>query len=126
MRSIISINEINEAMSCKVSAKNNVVAGMVGTMFVGSDRYPIVVATVFSPKHIKIADLPDAYLSKLIKNNEVETLPVELFTEFISRVHELTDYTLRKNGRWMPKGEGMWGTCSVHLGHADSYLDPDF
>ena len=109
MRSTISINEINEAMSCKVSVKNNVVAGMVGTMFVGSDRYPIVVATVFSPKHIKIADLPNAYLSK-----------------FISKVHELTDYTLRKNGRWMPKGEGMWGTCSVHLGHADSYLDPDF
>ena len=35
-------------------------------------------------------------------------------------------YKLRKNGRWVKKGNGLWGTGAVYFGHADEYRDPSF
>ena len=48
------MNEINEVMNCKSSAKNNIIPGMGATMFVGSDRYAMVVTEVITPKKIKV------------------------------------------------------------------------
>lgn len=138
MRNVICVNELNEVMNCKVSATKNIVPGVAGTMFVGSDRYAIVVTEVVSPKHIKIAHLMNAHENLLTKNeNGLEVLPSEYMEEYakadrydeygypLSYYHSI-DYTYRKNGRWMPKGEGMWGTSSIHLGHAENYRDPSF
>jgi hypothetical protein len=35
-------------------------------------------------------------------------------------------YTLRKNGRWMEEGKGMWETSSIHIGKAENYRDPSY
>jgi hypothetical protein len=35
-------------------------------------------------------------------------------------------YTLRKNGRWIKEGCGLWETGGVHFGKADNYRDPSF
>ena len=78
MRNVICVNELNEVMNCKVSATENIVPGVAGTMFVGSDRYAIVVTEVVSPKHIKIAHLMNAHENLLTKNeNGLEILPMD-------------------------------------------------
>lgn len=138
MANVICINEINEAMNCKTSVKNDIVPGMGATMFVGSDRYAMVVTKVLTPKKIMVAHLRDEDIDKLNTNdNGINILPEYILEFYFSQnsVDELgypmsyywsIEYTLRKNGRWMPKGEGMWGTCSLHIGKAENYRDPSF
>ena len=137
MRNWIHVNELNEAMNCKKSVKNEITPGMGATMYVGSDRYAMVVIKVITPKKIMVAHVADAHVDKFITENGVMILPEE-YMEFYGRqnktdewghplsYHCSIEYTLRKNGRWMPKGEGMWGTSSIHVGHAEEYRDPSY
>jgi len=59
MRTSIHMNELNEVMNCKASVKNAIIPGMGATMFVGSDRYAMVVTKVITPKKIMVAHLRD-------------------------------------------------------------------
>ena len=124
----IHYNELNEVMNCKASVKDDIRPGMAATMFVGSDRYAMVVTSVHSPKHISVTWLENADMEKLVKEDNIEMLPESLLEKYTNTLSmgSVREYTLRKNGRWMPKGEGLWGTCSLHIGHADNYRDPSF
>ena len=136
MRNWIHVNELNEAMNCKASVKNESTSGMCGTMYVGSDRYAVVVTEVISPKKIKVAHMLDEHEQYIRQNdNGADILSpefVEVYAQFVPDqwgycgFHVPRIYTLRKNGRWMPAGKGMWETCSVHIGHAENYRDPSF
>lgn len=101
--------------------------GMPATMYVGSDRYAMIVLEVKSPKCIMVAHMRDATYEAYIKDPEhfdgEKALKLyHLFTSY----YEGKEYTLRKNGRWLPKGSGLWETCSVRFGSADNYRDPCF
>ena len=136
MRNSIHFSEINEVMNCKASVKDSIKVGMGATMFCGSDRYAMVVTEVCSPKKIKVAHLLDKHEDKLILDeNDIHMLPEKYLEEYKKFVPDEFGYrgfyvpivyTLRKNGRWMPAGSGMWETCSVHIGYAENYRDPSF
>jgi len=135
MRNCIHYNEINEAMNCKSSVKKNITPGMGATMFCGSDRYAMVVTEVLTTKKIKVAHVLDEHENKFITKNEIQYLPEDLlkvYSKFVPdkfgycSLHVPRIYTLRKNGRWMPLGAGMWETCSIHVGEAENYRDPSY
>ena len=126
---------INEVMNTK--ADENPEVGMGATRFVGSDRYSMVVTEVLSPKKVKVAHVPNEMMEKFITDeNGVMRLPKKCLDEIIKmgeREYEFSgpyyagiEYTLRKNGRWLPKGLGLWETCSVRFGYAEDYRDPCF
>lgn len=135
MRTVIHPNEVNEVMNCKKSVKSAIVPGMGATMYVGSDRYAMVVVDVISDKKIKVTYLDDDY-DKLVEKDGIDYLPEEYLNHYrefgeydpiLGHSHGLLHtYTLRKNGRWMPMGSEMWGTCSIHIGKANNYMDPSF
>ena len=138
MRNEICYTEINEVMNCNKSVKDNVTRGMGATMYVGSDRYAMVVTKVITPKKIMVAHVLDKHMNEFVTDeNGVMTLPDEVM-EFYDRQNKTdeygyhlsyyhsSEYTLRKNGRWMPKGRGMWETSSIHIGEADEYRDPNY
>ena len=136
MRNWIHYNEVNETMNCQKSIKNQIIPGMGATMFVGSDRYAMVVTEVLSPKKIKVACIFDEHEQYIKKNDDgIDILPsefIEVYKQFTPdeygycHLHVPRTYTLRKNGRWMPQGAGMWETSSIHIGHAENYRDPSF
>ena len=138
MRNSTSIhyNEVNEVMNCKMAITNNLKPGMGATMYCGSDRYPMVVTAVLSPKKIMVAHVLDAHEDKFTTDkNGVQMLPQEYLDKYkefkpdkygYCGFYVPREYSYRKNGRWMPKGKGMWETSSIHIGCADSYRDPSF
>ena len=129
-------NCLNEIMSCQASEKNNIEIGMAATEFVGSDRYAMIVTEVLGPKKIKVTRMDDEDYKDLKNYTDDKNIQIIRGTRLMKYAVITADgkhwegtgtiYTLRKNGRWMPEGEGLWGTCSIHLGHAETYLDPCF
>ena len=117
---------INEIMSCEMSVTPTV--GMLGTMYVGTDRYAVMCTKVSSPKRVKVVTL---YNFESIpadcfeKKDGIEYMKKEYFDNNFSNDDGLP-YSFRKNGRWMPMGLSAWGTCSIHFGVADPYQDPCF
>lgn len=127
-------NLLNECMSCRKSITKPEI-GMAATMFVGSDRYAMVVTEVMNDKTIRVEHLKDDDEENHLITGEdgVQKLDPRYIGNYVyADVHENkimsygTVYTYRKNKRWMPKGQDCWGTCSVHLGIVDSYRDPSF
>lgn len=123
-------------MNCKASVKNQIVPGMGATMYCGTDRYAMVVIEATSPKNIKVAHVYDEDENTFINTNGIQMMPQDILEKY-ANMKDWTPccgqswgvklpYTLRKNGRWMPKGKGMWETCSIHIGCVDSYRDPCF
>ena len=105
--------------------------GMVGTMFVGSDRYVVCCNTVFSNKKCGIVilyQLDERNVDKFIyKDNEgTEYLKSDTYNEFLPN-NETIYYSLRKNGIWYPVGCKMQAGChGVKFGFARPYQDPSF
>ncbi len=135
MRNSIHYNEINEAINCKSSVKNNIVIGMGATMFVGSDRYPMVVTEVISKNKIRVSHMhdDDYERNKRTDENGIDFIPNEFMYKYVRINNERTNivpmgdvFSLRKNGRWIKEGHGLWETGAIHLGHADEYRDPSF
>ena len=131
----MNINCLNEVMSCQASVKENIEIGMAATKFVGSDRYAMIVTEVLGPKKIKVTHMDDNDYEVIDKysNGNIQILRGTRMMKYATISEDGkhwegigTVYTLRKNGRWMPEGMGLWETCSVHLGHADNYRDPCF
>ena len=134
--STIHYNQVNEFMNGKIALLKDIKPGMAATMFCGTDRYAMVVTEVISPKTIKVAHLQNDFEADLITDeNGIMWLPEILLDTYKSFVPDENGYcgfyvpityTLRKNMRWMPKGQDMWGTSSVMIGKAENYRDPEF
>ena len=116
---------VNEVMNTRANEAPKV--GMPATMFVGSDRYAMIVLEVKSPKKVIITHMHDVDYAEYEKSPEAfdGEAAIKKYKNFGS-YYEGTEYTLRKNGRWLPKGYGLWETCSVRFGSADNYRDPCF
>ena len=127
-------NLLNECMNCEMSLTNPSV-GMCATMFVGSDRYAMVVTEVINKKKIRIDHMADDDYNgeKYSDQNGTDFVPVFNMNKY-ARVNDKQTgfestgkiYTYRKNKRWMPAGKGLWDTCSIHLGKPENYRDPSF
>ena len=147
MANSIPAHMINEVMT---AAPRTLIPeyGMLATYYVGSDRYAAVVIGVDTPKKIHVLRLYDFSDSDRVVRDGIEYYNGDLskvimlsmphihkeFGENAEKIYEYeldsweanTTYTLRKNGRWIPKGQGLWSCGSIHLGSADPYLDPSF
>ena len=130
----IPVSMINEVMSCKMSVTEPKL-GMCATMFVGSDRYAMVVTEVLAKDKIRVDYMEDEDIKseKYTDENGAEYVPVFNMCKYAKVNDEQTGftsrgkiYTLRKNHRWMPKGESLWGCSAIHLGKAEEYRDPSF
>lgn len=129
------INVVNEAMGVKKSINTGIKVGMGATMFVGSDEYPMVITEVISNKKIRVAHMHDGdyECNKHITTNGIEFIPNEHMYKYV-RVNDTATnivpigeiFTLRKNGRWMKEGAGLWETGGIHIGKAEEYMDPSF
>ena len=128
-------NMVNEMMNAEMSVLEPEL-GMVGTMFVGTDRYAMVVTEVFNKKKVRVDYIDDNEMQYIVQaeGKKWDRLP----WCFIQANHVRTNdahtgwegrgkiYTYRRNLRWMPEGQGCWGICSIHLGKAENYRDPNF
>ena len=131
----IPVSMINEVMGVQKSDNTNLYVGLCGTKFVGSDKYAIVITEVISQKEVRIEDIHDVDYDRNIHKDENgnDFLDVVIMRKY-SRVNGdrtgfVSDgeiYKLRKNGRWILKGRGLWETGGVHFGKAENYMDPDF
>lgn len=126
-------NMINEVMNAKSSVINNIFVGMCATMFVGSDRYAMVVTEVLGPKKIRVAHLYDWENSVMTNEDGTQFMPEQFMAQFAKINESKTGFdsigdifTYRKNHRWMREGDSCWSTGSIHVGNADDYLDPCF
>ena len=130
MTQYIHINQLNEAMNGHVHLMSNIIPGMGATRFVGSDRYAMVVTKVVSPKKVMVAHLKDNHIDKMIEKDGCMYLPEEYLKEYENlseySYYASTEYSLRKNKRWMEKGSGLWDTGSIMIGYAENYRDPCF
>lgn len=131
----IPVSMIGEVMGVKKSDNANLYVGLAGTMFVGSDRYAVVITEVISPKSVRVADMHDIdYSNNLCKDdNGNDFLTNDTMRNYVKVNPNRTGfvsigdtYKLRKNGRWIREGRGLWETGAVHFGHADVYMDPSF
>lgn len=145
----MNYNLLNEAMNLKKSVTP--IPGMMGTLFVGSDRYKVVCLATPTPKSVLVAchgdftekevdgihfydgNLDDLinYYVPTIDDIKTEYGQVTEWTEedFKKKLKERKDdmtYTLRKNCRWIQKGCSEWGAGAIHWGHAEEYLDPSY
>ena len=127
------VSMINEAMSCNASEKNHLYVGLCGTKFVGSDRYAVVITEVISPKCVRVDNMSN---NDYVNNRRTDEYGNEFIMDMRHYSHvnaertkiEATGkvYKLRKNGRWIVDGDGLWSTGAVHFGEADEYRDPSF
>lgn len=107
--------------------------GMLGTEYVGSDRYAVVCISVDSPKRITVGKL-----SNVDENTDIDNYPnIEIDDEGVMRLINLNaeqTYTTsrwslrtdkRGNQGWREMGSGKH-SASIHWGIADPYRDPSF
>lgn len=119
-------------MGINKSEIKNIKVGMAATLFVGSDRYAMVVTEVISPKKIRVSHMMDEDYSTLNENdNNIQMLSKNQMKKYIyvtdtSIIPIGVVYSYRKNKRWIAEGSGLWETGGIHLGHATEYRDPSF
>lgn len=125
-------NCLNEVMSAKMSSTKPFV-GMAATMFVGSDRYAMVVTDIISNKKIRVSHMFNEDYNRLDENETLQCINTNDMGKYMALTEDQTHmvpmgvvYSLRKNHRWIQEGQGLWSTGSIHLGHADNYRDPCF
>jgi hypothetical protein len=80
-------------------------AGMPCTINVGSDSYAAQVVRIMSPKKIRVAY---GYVLEKVPESDGE------------------EWSLRKDGRWRPKGTSFNSGYSLSLGVAVDHRDPSF
>ena len=108
-------------------------AGMLGTEYVGSDRYAVVCISVDSPKRITVGKL-----SNVDENTDIDNYPnIEIDDEGVmrlininaERIYTTSRWSLRTDKRgnqgWREMGSGKH-SASIHWGIADPYRDPSF
>lgn len=108
------------------------VSGMLGTMFVGSDRYAVVCTKVSSNKRCELVvfyDFDDIDKEDLIIDEDgIEYLSEKaMYKHNLINVFNSVKYSLRKNGLWYESGTTTKrGCCGVIFGKANPYIDPNF
>lgn len=93
--------------------------GMGCTQGVGSDRYPYTICEVVNEKKIYVQ--ADDY-KRTDKNGQSESQTYE-YTPNPEAQKILV--TLRKNGRWVRKGETLNGSA-FYIGQRRAYQDPSY
>lgn len=102
--------------------------GLMGTMFVGSDEYPVVIVDVISKKKVNVVimyendydqDVTIDSCGNDIYKYDTNDLKVDLGNRMLT-------YTLRKNNRWVREHDGLWSCGAVVFGKANKYIDPNF
>ena len=130
----MNINMIPEVMNPNMTT-NVPDPGTCATMYVGSDRYAMVVTEVISPKKIRIDHLNDyLYKNRVRERNGVQFIDKDDMCQYYEVVNQEDGsrkwrgdvYTQRRNGRWIEQGSSMHGTGGIHLGRAENYRDPNF
>lgn len=124
------INQLNEAMN--PHRKNEPIEpGSVGTMYMVSDRYPIIVVKVISTKRIIISHMTDDDYEAISAGTKTGKDVLEKYlkvlddaTKYRGTFYHPMTYTLRKNGRWVRMGDDLWASGAIQIGEADSYRDP--
>ena len=104
--------------------------GMLGTEYVGSDRYAVVCLSVDSPKRITIARLWDLDEYN-VKNNpriNIDDEGVMYLIDLNTKIRTGEKWSLRtnKNGYQSWKKMNSSYSTSIHWGIADPYRDPSF
>lgn len=129
----IHVNQINEAMNCNASEKNHLYVGLCGTEFCGSDRWPMVITEIISPKCVRVASMTDDDYNSNRPHDEYGNEFLYDMSAYVRVNNKRTKiepkgniYKLRKNGRWLKEGANLWSTGAVHFGEADEYRDPSF
>ena len=112
----IHVNCLNEVMSCKASVTKPMV-GLAATMFVGSDRYAMVVTDVLSDKKIMVTHMYDEDYKTLNEKDAIQILDSSVMGKYTylteDKKHILPIgivYSLRKNqyiyyGLWRKFGK---------------------
>ena len=95
--------------------------GMGATLVVGSDRYPYTIIIVSENKKT-IWATPDGY--KPTSRHDYYGTQDYIYTTVINATAE--EFTLRKNGRWVKKGESLHTGLGLHIGERRAYQDPSF
>lgn len=92
----------------------------VGTgcsIVIGSDRYAAEVVKVNSPKEIEV-------LENKVKCNDYYAGDYTILKgQYDSKIPQI--FTLRKNGRWVLKGQNLWNGIGLYWSHTH-YIDPSF
>ena len=107
--------------------------GMLGTEYVGSDRYAVVCVSVDSPKRITVKRVWE-----LDENNVKEHPNIEIDGEGVMWAIDIDKFKMSEDGKkWSlrtnKRGKESWHemgsssrSSSIHWGIADPYRDPDF
>lgn len=112
---------------------NHLYVGLCGTEFCGSDRWPMVITEIISPKCVRVASMTDDDYNSNRPHDEYGNEFLYDMSAYVRVNNERTKiepkgniYKLRKNGRWLKEGANLWSTGAVHFGEADEYRDPSF
>lgn len=106
--------------------------GMLGTQYVGSDRYVIVCISVDSPKRITAKRV-----YSIDENNVKDNPNIRVDAKGVMWAKDLSKLELSKEEKWSLRtnkfGNQSWHemgssrkSSSIHWGIADPYRDPDF
>lgn len=107
--------------------------GMLGTEYVGSDRYAVVCISIDSPKRITVGSL-----SNIDENTDIKNYHnIEIDEEGVMRLKNLVAEKVYNTSKWSlrtdKKGNQGWRemgssqrSASIHWGIADPYRDPSF
>ena len=94
------------------------VVDMGATLYVGSDCYPYYVKEVISDHEVI---LQAAMFRRTDHNGQSESQTYDIRPDPNGKLERVT---LRKNGRWIPKGQKMGCGYNYLLGRAEAYSDP--
>lgn len=105
--------------------------GMLGTEYVGSDRYAVICVSVDSPKRITVSKAWD------IDENNIKNHPnIEIDDEGIMWIKDMSKQRTYNTSKWSlrtnKKGRQYWKemnkdySSTIHWGSANPYRDPDF
>lgn len=98
--------------------------GMGCTELMYTDRYAYTIVGVKKKdgKTVEIEVVQDFY-RRTDNNGQSESQTYEYI-----RNHEGAKeiVTLRRNGRWVRKGQNLWNGTTFAIGHRETYIDPSF
>lgn len=111
--------------------------GMLATMYVGGDRYAMIIVKVLTKNRIvcfNLYELKDFEIKtingiqyyngdpELIYYKNISHLNDDMYNDFINE----HTYTKRHNGTWREINHGIHDGCGLTLGIGENYFDPDF
>lgn len=107
------------------------IPGMLGTEYVGSDRYSVVCISVDSPKRISVAKLLDLDEDNIKNNPNIEIdddgiMWIKDMSKEKTYITSKWSLRTRKNGKQYWKEMNKDYSSTIHWGEANPYRDPDF